>query len=80
MQRILCHISATSMTSPVVMDDLKLPWMSNADMLSVLEDDDKRKKLVQHMAKVPLKPGKAASDFIQHLYHPKMKKHIHTIE
>ena len=63
-----------------MMNELKLPWVSNADMLEVLESDEKRKKLVQHVSKLTLKEGKAAADFIDQLYSPKMKKHIHTIE
>ena len=68
------------MVSPVVMSDLKLPWNSNADMLSVMEDDAKRKKLVIHISKQGFKDGKAPADFMDHVYSIQMRRCIHTIE
>ena len=67
-------------SSQSIRETLGLPWNSNGAMLACIEDDERRKLLIEYIASKGFQGVQSAASFLARVYSKKMRYHITTNE
>ena len=68
------------MTTTGMKGKCNIPWNSNSDMLQCMENNDKRKVLLEYCIAKKFQDSRSVNKFMDLMYSEEMRMCIHSIE
>ena len=79
-QQLIGERKATMLTTPGMKKKCLIPWSSNEDMLTCMEDPERRKALLDYISGLKYPDSRSVHLFMNQVYDENMQLSIHNIE